>query len=76
MRDSALLEQGDPGTYARRLTARPGLTGAWQVGGRSETDSRGMLQLDIDYIDKWSLRRDLIILCQTVGVVLRGRGAY
>jgi lipopolysaccharide/colanic/teichoic acid biosynthesis glycosyltransferase len=52
------------------------LTGAWQVGGRSETDSLGMLQLDLDYIERWSLGRDLLILCRTVGAVLRGRGAY
>jgi lipopolysaccharide/colanic/teichoic acid biosynthesis glycosyltransferase len=76
MRDSALLEQLEPEAYACRLTVLPGLTGAWQVGGRSETDSMGMLQLDLDYIEHWSLRRDLAILCRTVGVVLRGRGAY
>jgi lipopolysaccharide/colanic/teichoic acid biosynthesis glycosyltransferase len=76
MRDSALLEQLEPAAYARRLTAPPGLTGAWQVGGRSETDSLGMLQLDLDYIERWSLRLDLAILCRTVKAVLRGRGAY
>jgi lipopolysaccharide/colanic/teichoic acid biosynthesis glycosyltransferase len=76
MRDTALLEQMEPYAYARRLTVVPGLTGPWQVGGRSETDSLGMLQLDLDYIDRWSLRRDLTILCRTVGAVLRGRGAY
>ena len=52
------------------------LTGAWQVGGRSETDSLGMLQLDLEYIDNWSLRRDVVILFRTVGAVLVGRGAY
>jgi lipopolysaccharide/colanic/teichoic acid biosynthesis glycosyltransferase len=66
----------EPAAYARRLTVLPGLTGAWQVGGRSETDSLGMLRLDLDYIERWSLRRDLGILCLTVGAVLRGRGAY
>jgi lipopolysaccharide/colanic/teichoic acid biosynthesis glycosyltransferase len=76
MRDSALLEQLEPEAYARRLTVLPGLTGAWQVGGRSETDARGMLQLDLDYVGRWSLGRDLCILWQTVGAVLRGRGAY
>ena len=76
MRDTALLEQMEPEAYARRLTVLPGLTGAWQVGGRSETDSLGMLRLDLDYIERWSLWRDLGILCRTVGVVLRGRGAY
>ena len=76
MRDTAILEQMEPDAYARRLTVLPGLTGAWQVGGRSETDSMGMLRLDLDYIERWSLWRDLVILCRTVGVVLRGRGAY
>jgi lipopolysaccharide/colanic/teichoic acid biosynthesis glycosyltransferase len=76
MRDTALLEQMEPAAYARRLSVLPGLTGAWQVGGRSETDSLGMLRLDLDYIDRWSLWRDLSILCRTVGAVLRGRGAY
>jgi lipopolysaccharide/colanic/teichoic acid biosynthesis glycosyltransferase len=76
MRDVALLEQLEPDAYARRLTVLPGLTGAWQVGGRSETDSLGMLRLDLDYIERWSLWRDLAILFRTVGAVLRGRGAY
>jgi lipopolysaccharide/colanic/teichoic acid biosynthesis glycosyltransferase len=76
LRDSALLEQLEPEAYARRLSVVPGLTGAWQVGGRSETDSKGMLQLDLDYIERWSLWRDLGILLRTVGAVLRGRGAY
>jgi lipopolysaccharide/colanic/teichoic acid biosynthesis glycosyltransferase len=76
MRDSSLLEQLEPEAYARRLSVLPGLTGAWQVGGRSETDSLGMLQLDLDYIERWSLWRDVAILCRTVGAVLRGRGAY
>jgi lipopolysaccharide/colanic/teichoic acid biosynthesis glycosyltransferase len=66
MRDSALLEQLEPEAYSRRLSVLPGLTGAWQVGGRSETDS----------IERWSLWRDLGILCRTVGAVLRRRGAY
>jgi lipopolysaccharide/colanic/teichoic acid biosynthesis glycosyltransferase len=76
MRDSALLEQLEPEAYARRLSVVPGLTGAWQVGGRSETDAQGMLQLDLDYIERWSLWRDIGILFRTVGAVLRGRGAY
>ena len=76
MRDSALLQQLEPEAYARRLSVPPGLTGAWQVGGRSETDSQGMLQLDLEYIENWSLKRDLAILYRTAGAVLRGRGAY
>jgi len=76
LRDSALLEQLDPEAYSRRLTVLPGLTGAWQVGGRSDTDSKSMLQLDLEYIDRWSLRRDFVILFKTVGTVIKRRGAY
>jgi len=76
LRDSALLEQLDPEAYARRLTVLPGLTGAWQVGGRSDTDSMSMLQLDLEYIERWSVKRDFLILFRTIGAVLRGRGAY
>ncbi len=56
LRDSDLLEQLDPEGYARRLAVPPGLTGPWQVGGRSETDFSHMLRLDHDYVECWSLR--------------------
>ena len=72
--DCDLLEAADSEGYARRLRVLPGLTGAWQVGGRSETDYERMLQLDLDYVENQLFRRDLWILCQTVGAVLRGRG--
>ena len=75
-RDCELLKARDPDAFARRLSAPPGLTGAWQVGGRSEIDHTGMVQLDLDYIENWSLGRDLEILFRTVGAVLHGRGAY
>ena len=76
LRDCQRLELQDPQGYARRLTVPPGLTGAWQVGGRSETDSNTMLRLDLDYIDRLSLSRDLMILWKTFSVVLKGHGAY
>jgi len=76
LRDSERLAELEPEAYARRLSVVPGLTGPWQVGGRSETDSKGMLELDLDYIERWSLGLDLRILCRTVVVVLLGRGAY
>jgi lipopolysaccharide/colanic/teichoic acid biosynthesis glycosyltransferase len=76
LRDSDRLLALDPRAYARRLQAMPGLTGAWQVGGRSELDYQGMVQLDLDYIDNWSLGRDLWIICKTFFVVLLRRGAY
>jgi lipopolysaccharide/colanic/teichoic acid biosynthesis glycosyltransferase len=79
LRDSDRLLALDPKAYARRLQALPGLTGAWQVGGRSEVDYQGMVELDIDYIENWSLSRDLGIIWKTFFVVLLrrgGRGAY
>jgi exopolysaccharide biosynthesis polyprenyl glycosylphosphotransferase len=60
----------------RRLMALPGITGPWQVSGRSELGFDDMVQLDIDYIENWSLFKDLIILTQTIIVVLSTRGAY
>ena len=74
-RDSEKLADLDPDGYARRLTVVPGLTGPWQVGGRSEVDSFRMLDLDLDYVDRWSLHTDILILIKTVGVVALGKGA-
>ncbi len=60
-----------------RLSVKPGLTGAWQVNGRSEVaDFETMLTLDLHYQKEWSLWHDLKILGQTVGVVLKKTGAY
>jgi lipopolysaccharide/colanic/teichoic acid biosynthesis glycosyltransferase len=60
----------------RRLDARPGLTGLAQVSGRNALPWSERIELDIRYIDDWSLRADLAILARTVGVVLRRAGAY
>jgi lipopolysaccharide/colanic/teichoic acid biosynthesis glycosyltransferase len=76
LRDSELLQMKEPVAYDQRLTVLPGLTGAWQVGGRSETDAFGMLRLDLAYVMNWSPTLDLVILWKTFGAVLRGRGAY
>lgn len=75
LRDCVLLEELDRAGYAQRLTVPPGVTGPWQVGGRSDVDCHGMLRLDLDYVERWSLGLDLRILCRTVVVVLAGRGA-
>lgn len=75
LRDSALLGELDPAGYWGRMSVLPGLTGLWQVGGRSELDSAGMVRLDLDYITSWSIALDIRILCRTVVVVLTGRGA-
>ena len=53
----------------------PGITGPWQVGGRSDLDSGRMLRLDLDYVANWSIATDLQILLKTVAVVLAGKGA-
>lgn len=59
-----------------RLTVSPGLTGIWQVSGRSDLPFEDMVLLDRWYIENWSLALDLSILLRTVPAVLTGRGAY
>ncbi len=59
----------------RRLAMRPGLTCLWQVSGRSEVDFATWMNLDLAYIDNWSLWLDLKILLRTIPAVLSGRGA-
>jgi lipopolysaccharide/colanic/teichoic acid biosynthesis glycosyltransferase len=76
IRDSERLALLEPQAWARRLSVLPGMTGAWQVGGRSETDCFGMLKLDLQYVANWSLGLDLSIICRTFVAVTRGRGAY
>lgn len=61
--------------HTARLEGKPGLTGLWQVSGRSELDFNERLRLDIAYIRNQSLRLDLRILLRTIGCVLNGRGA-
>jgi exopolysaccharide biosynthesis polyprenyl glycosylphosphotransferase len=60
----------------RRLDLRPGITGLWQVSGRSDLPFQEMVRFDYQYVSGWSLARDLEILLATVPVVLSGRGAY
>jgi lipopolysaccharide/colanic/teichoic acid biosynthesis glycosyltransferase len=59
----------------RRLSMKPGLTCLWQVNGRNELDFHSWIELDLQYIDSWSLGLDLRILLKTIPVVLTGRGA-
>lgn len=62
--------------HRARLAIRPGLTGMWQVSGRSEiTDFEEVVKLDMDYIQRWNFGLDIKILLKTVLVVLRGNGA-
>jgi lipopolysaccharide/colanic/teichoic acid biosynthesis glycosyltransferase len=58
------------------LEVTPGITGLWQVLGRSETSFDEMVRLDIYYAENWSLDMDVRILIQTIPAVLSGRGAY
>jgi lipopolysaccharide/colanic/teichoic acid biosynthesis glycosyltransferase len=76
LRDSDLLLASDPEGYRRRLEVLPGLTGPWQVGGRSDLNHERMVELDVDYVDNWSVGRDLAIICKTFLVVLFRVGAY
>lgn len=62
--------------YKRRLSMTPGLTGMWQVSGRSEiTDFDDVVKYDLEYIDHWCLSLDVKILFQTIGVVLMRKGS-
>jgi lipopolysaccharide/colanic/teichoic acid biosynthesis glycosyltransferase len=76
LRDSDRLLETDPEAYRLRLQVLPGLTGPWQIGGRSELHYARMIDLDLDYVRHWSLARDLWIILKTFLVVVRGRGAY
>jgi exopolysaccharide biosynthesis polyprenyl glycosylphosphotransferase len=62
-------------TLMRRFSVLPGMTGLWQVSGRSSLTFSDWIALDLKYIDNWSLTEDLRILLITVPVVVRGRGA-
>lgn len=62
--------------YRRRLSIKPGLTGLWQVSGRSRIkDFEEVVKYDLEYIDHWSLGLDIKLMLQTVWVVLTGRGS-
>ena len=64
------------GHTRRRLLVKPGMTGLWQVSGRSDLSWEETVRLDLQYVENWSLGLDLVVLAKTVSVVLRGRGAY
>ncbi len=76
LRDSALASKANPDVFAKRLTVMPGVTGLWQVNGRSEVSFDHMLHLDIHYIEHWSLLLDLRIIWRTIQVVVTSKGAY
>jgi exopolysaccharide biosynthesis polyprenyl glycosylphosphotransferase len=61
---------------ARRLLVKPGMTGLWQVSGRSDLAWEDGIRLDLYYVENWSLATDVTILWKTVGAVIHRRGAY
>jgi lipopolysaccharide/colanic/teichoic acid biosynthesis glycosyltransferase len=62
--------------HHRRLEVTPGLTGLWQVSGRSKLTFDEMVRLDIYYAENWSLALDMKILLRTIPAVLKREGAY
>jgi exopolysaccharide biosynthesis polyprenyl glycosylphosphotransferase len=71
-RDFELLQEW----HRKRYLVLPGMTGLWQVSGRSELDFDDLVRLDFIYLERWSLALDLAILAKTIPAVLTQRGAY
>jgi exopolysaccharide biosynthesis polyprenyl glycosylphosphotransferase len=65
-----------PEDMRRRLVVKPGMTGLWQVSGRSDLSWEDSMRIDLQYVENWSLTVDLVILMRTAMVVARGHGAY
>ena len=72
VRDFLRMEEA----HKRRLETTPGMTGYWQISGRSELPFEEMVELDLYYLENWSLSFDLKIILKTIGAVIRGEGAY
>ncbi len=72
LRDCGLMEEW----HRQRHVMLPGITGLWQVSGRSDLSFDDMVRLDLQYMETWSLKTDLYIMWRSVGAVLRSRGAY
>jgi lipopolysaccharide/colanic/teichoic acid biosynthesis glycosyltransferase len=62
--------------HRQRLDVMPGITGLWQVSGRSEVAFDEMCLLDIYYLENWSLAMDIVLILRTIPKVFLGRGAY
>jgi len=60
----------------RRLAVKPGMTGLWQVSGRSDLPWEEAVRLDLRYVENWSLSMDLVIMLRTLTAVARSAGAY
>jgi exopolysaccharide biosynthesis polyprenyl glycosylphosphotransferase len=72
LRDYALLEAW----HRKRYLVLPGITGLWQISGRSNLDFDDLVRLDFYYLENWSIWLDISILLKTIPAVVRGRGAY
>ena len=70
------VERIDVQWHKRRFSIKPGITCLWQVNGRSNIAFNDWVRMDLDYIDKWSLGLDLLILVKTIPAVFKGPGAY
>jgi lipopolysaccharide/colanic/teichoic acid biosynthesis glycosyltransferase len=72
LRDVSLFSEA---YLLRRFSAKPGITGLWQISGRSNLTFDQWIALDFSYIDRWSLTLDMQILLATIPVIVRGSGA-
>jgi exopolysaccharide biosynthesis polyprenyl glycosylphosphotransferase len=75
-RPLATIDSTYSGHARRRLLVRPGMTGLWQVSGRSDTSWEDAVRMDLYYVENWSLAFDVTIIGRTVWTVLRRSGAY
>ena len=62
--------------YATRMYVKPGITGPWQVSGRSDLSAEESERLDVSYVQNWSVLGDVVLILRTVGAVLAQKGAY
>jgi lipopolysaccharide/colanic/teichoic acid biosynthesis glycosyltransferase len=65
-----------PKDLRRRLAVKPGMTGLWQVSGRSDLSWAEAVRLDLRYVENWTLSLDLVIMLRTLIAVVRRSGAY
>lgn len=70
------VERFDTDWHSRRFSVKPGLTCSWVIGGRSELSFENWVEMDLAYIDNWSLKKDFSIILNTIPAVVRGSGAY
>ena len=62
--------------YATRLLVKPGITGPWQVSGRNDLSEAESRQLDVGYVQSWSVMGDIVYIFRTVGTMINPSGAY